>query len=1057
VNGGGKLKLELMTPAYHTLSQTHFSISGVVFMPLKTRCILLALVLSIGACKEKSSTEQPAFTAEQSLAAMQFSEDFHAEVFLKEPQVMSPVEMVFDEDGRIYVAEMLDYPDDPPPGKPARSRIRLLEDADGDGKYEKATIFADQVLEVSGILPWKGGLFVTSAPDILYMKDNDGDGKADVRKVWYTGFPKVNPEARITNLRLGLDNWIYASNHGREGTITSPEFPNMKPLLVRGADFRFNPLSGQAEATSGVAQFGLTFDEWGNRFITENTIHLRHVVLPMNCIARAPLLEVAAYSYDISDHGKPSSQMFPLTGPQEWRKQRTELRQKRYDENGLNRKEIVAGYFTAASGSMFYNGDAWPEEYKQSIFTGDVSGNLIHRDVITLDGVTFKASRAKNETEFIASKDQWFRPCNFANAPDGNLYVMDVYRLFIETPESIPEEIKKGMDFYAGDTMGRIYKIVANKPQTQRNLKPNLSKATTEELVKLLEHPNGWHRTTAQRLLIERQDKAAVSSLKEMAEKSQSATGRLHALWTLAGLNALEESLVVKAMKDSDAHLREHALRMAENVCQNLSHHRDTEAAQRFTEEATTTSLRTSASPLRLCGEIESAILAMTKEQDTRVQFQLALTLGHLKDKRAFDALVKIASERSNDQWFRLAVLSSVADSASQFFAALRAKHPSFENKEMIAQLGSLIGAQHEAAEMTSFVKGLNRLKEPEAGLNGLAKGLQLSGVKNLQAPSIEVALTPYLNHTNEAVSKAAWDTARFFELKGLIDKAIADLAKADLDPKKKVSAIRALRGGQFAAVVPVLQKVLASGDAGEVKAAAVESLSSFDDASVASSLLDAWASYTPDVRAKVLEALLSEKERMKVLLKAIEENKVEKNTLGEEMRARLYEHPEKEVAERARAVFKGSGDDRGAAVANYKDVLKLNGDQARGKPVFEQHCAKCHLPQKGGRIGADLSGVNNKTKDELLTSILNPSYAIEPRFVNYIVTTNDGRIRNGVLANETPGAITLRGLDGDTTILRKNIKEMKASQMSLMPGAFEMLIDKQGIADLIAYLRAGL
>jgi putative heme-binding domain-containing protein len=195
----------------------------------------------------------------------------------------------------------------------------------------------------------------------------------------------------------------------------------------------------------------------------------------------------------------------------------------------------------------------------------------------------------------------------------------------------------------------------------------------------------------------------------------------------------------------------------------------------------------------------------------------------------------------------------------------------------------------------------------------------------------------------------------------------------------------------------------------------------------------------------------------MKVLLKAIEENKVEKNTLGEEMRARLYEHPEKEVAERARAVFKGSGDDRGAAVANYKDVLKLNGDQARGKPVFEQHCAKCHLPQKGGRIGADLSGVNNKTKDELLTSILNPSYAIEPRFVNYIVTTNDGRIRNGVLANETPGAITLRGLDGDTTILRKNIKEMKASQMSLMPGAFEMLIDKQGIADLIAYLRAGL
>ena len=987
---------------------------------------LIFITLSIASCTNKSSSEQPAYTAEQSLAAMQFSEDFHAEIFLQEPQVMSPVEMVWDEDGRIYVAEMLDYPDDPPPGQPARSRIRLLEDVDGDGKYEKATMFAENVLQVASILPWKGGIFVAAAPDILWMKDDNGDGKADTKKVLYTGFPKVNPEHRITNLRYGLDNWIYAANHGNDGKITAPDQPNHPPVLIRGTDFRFNPVTGEFGTTSGPAQFGSSFDEWGNQFNCNNTQHIRHVILPMHYMARAPLLEIPAYQQDISDHGQPSSPMYPLTGPQEWRKQRTELRQKRYDEQGLNRKEQVAGYFTGASGVTVYTGDAWPAEYRNNVFVGDVSANLIHRDVITPDGVSFKASRSKDQTEFIASKDQWFRPCNFANAPDGNLYVMDIYRLFIETPESIPEEIKKGMDFYAGDKMGRIYKIVHNKAQAKRDLKPNLSKATTEELVKLLEHPNGWHRTTAQRLLIERQDKAAVAALIEIAEKSQSATGRLHALWTLAGLNELQESLALKALKDTDAHIREHALRMVEKSI-----------AQ--------------APPL------QETALAMTKEQDARVQHQLAFTLGNIKDKRAFDALVKMASERSNDQWFRLAILSSVADSASPFFAALRAKHPNFDNKEMIAQLGSLIGAKHDAAEMTSFVKGLNGLKEPEAGLNGLAKGLQLAGVKNLQAPSIEVALTPYLNNSNEAVSKAAWDTARFFELKGLIDKALADLAKADLDPKKKVAAIRALRGGQFAAVAPVLQKVLASGDAGEVKAAAVESLSSFDDASVASSLLAGWASYTPDVRTKVLDAMLSEKERMKVLLKAIEANQVEKTAFGEEMRARLYEHPEKEVVERAKAVFKGSGDDRGAAVANYKDVLKLNGEQARGKPIFEQHCAKCHLPQKGGRIGADLSGVNNKTKEELLTSILNPGYAIEPRFVNYIVTTNDGRIRNGILANETPGAITLRGLDGDTTILRKNIKEMKASQMSLMPGAFEMLIDKQGMADLIAYLRAGL
>ena len=633
-----------------------------------TKRIGLVILLAATACTNKSSSEQPAFTAEQSLAAMQFSEDFHAEVFLKEPNVMSPVEMVWDEDGRIYVAEMLDYPDDPPPGKPARSRIRLLEDVDGDGKYEKATIFAEQVLQVASILPWKGGIFVASAPDILWMKDDNGDGVADTKKVLYTGFPKVNPEHRITNLRYGLDNWIYAANHGNDGKITAPDQPNHPPLLIRGADFRFNPVTGEFETTSGPAQFGSSFDEWGNQFNCNNTQHIRHVILPMRYMARSPLLEIPAYQQDISDHGQPSSPMFPLTGPQEWRKQRTELRQKRYDEQGLNRKEQLSGYFTGASGVTAYTGDAWPTEYRNNVFVADVSANLIHRDVITPDGVSFKASRSKDETEFMASKDQWFRPCNFANAPDGNLYLMDVYRLFIETPESIPEEIKKGMDFYAGDTMGRIYKIVANKSQTQRNLKPNLSKATTEELVKLLEHPNGWHRTTAQRLLTERQDKAAAPLLIEMAEKSQSATGRLHAFWTLAGLNALEESLVVQALQSSDEHLRENALRMAEAVCQNFSHRRDAETAQSFAEKSTSNSLRNSANPPRLCGKIESAILALTNDKAPRVQFQLALTLGNLNDKRAFAALVNMASERSNDQWFRLAILSSVADSAAPFF-----------------------------------------------------------------------------------------------------------------------------------------------------------------------------------------------------------------------------------------------------------------------------------------------------------------------------------------------------------------------------------------------------
>src|SRR5437879_155268 len=226
------------------------------------RCWIVTLVLVVAGCGRKGSGSGPRSPQEE-VKSFHLNDDFNIEVFVSEPNVMSPVEMIFDENGRIYVAEMLDYPTDPPPGKPVRSRIRLLEDTDGDGKVDRNAIFADNVLDVSGLMAWKGGLIVTSAPDILFMKDTDGDGKADIREVLYTGFPKVDAEYRITNPRLGIDNWIYCSNFGQDGHITSPKHPERPPISVRGADFRFRLDRDLSEPTSGSAQIGSTFDVRG--------------------------------------------------------------------------------------------------------------------------------------------------------------------------------------------------------------------------------------------------------------------------------------------------------------------------------------------------------------------------------------------------------------------------------------------------------------------------------------------------------------------------------------------------------------------------------------------------------------------------------------------------------------------------------------------------------------------------------------------------------------------------------------------------------------------------
>ena len=608
---------------------------------------LCACALALAGCSRKAP-HAPALSPQAAIESFRLSEDFRIELFVAEPYVVDPVEMVFDENGRVYVAEMRDYPDDPPPGKPARSRIRLLEDTDGDGRIDRSVIFAEQVLEVSGLFPWKGGLLVTTAPDIVYMKDTDGDGKADVRKVLYTCFPKVNPEGRITNLRLRVDNWIYAANNGADGRITSPDHPERPAILVRGADFRFRPDTGQAEPASGPTQFGMGLDDWGNRFLTQNTIHIRHAVIPYQYLSRAPMLEVGPLSRDISDHGRPDVRVFPLTKPQAWREQRTAIRQQRYTENQLNRVELVGGYFTAASGGTVYTGDAFPAEYVGNVFTRDVNGNMIHRDILTPDGVSFSARRAKDNVEFLASTDSWFRPCNFANAPDGNLYFTDIYREFIETPESIPEAIKKDMDFWNGDTLGRIYRIVPNQPRRKGNLKPALGGATVEELVRELGNPNGWRRQTAQRLLLERRDASAAAPLRALAAAGANPLARMHALWLLDGLGSLDAALVAQALKDPDARVREHALRMAEAFPRLLD-----------------------------------AVLPLAKDEAPRVQFQCAFTVGAWtgKDARVLGALADLAARRPEDELFHTAILTSAAGSSSDLYQILHARRQPIDPK----------------------------------------------------------------------------------------------------------------------------------------------------------------------------------------------------------------------------------------------------------------------------------------------------------------------------------------------------------------------------------------
>jgi putative membrane-bound dehydrogenase-like protein len=466
-------------------------------------------ILLLVAAQEKRGPLPPA----EAVGTFRVPSGFRVELVASEPQVVSPVALAFDEDGRLYVAEMRDYPLGTPSGT-----IRLLEDTDGDGRMDRSTVFAENVPFPSGLLCWKGGVFATCAYEVLYLKDTDGDGKADERRTVFGGFGRQNAQHVVNGLQFGIDNWIYGSNGLSGGTVGG--------VTLRHSDFRFTPDLRSFEPVSGNSQFGNTFDDWGRRFIVRHDSHIVHPVLPQRALLRQPHVAFPAVEEAISDHGA-----IPRLHP-------------------VSPRDTVFTTDTDSSCAVtIYRGGAFPPEYSGSSFVCEPVMNLVHRDVLRPRGASFTASRAEPDRDFFASTDPWSRPVNLCNGPDGALYVCDMYRAVIEHPDYIPKDIQKKLDMAAGKDCGRVYRIVHESAPASR--RPTLSRASAAELVA--------------ELLIERQGRAAVEPLRRLATSSTSPLGRLHALWTLEGLSALSEEEILRALKDAHAGLREHAIRLAES------------------------------------------------------------------------------------------------------------------------------------------------------------------------------------------------------------------------------------------------------------------------------------------------------------------------------------------------------------------------------------------------------------------------------------------------------------------------------------------------------------
>jgi putative membrane-bound dehydrogenase-like protein len=389
-------------------------------------------LFGVAASQETSGPLSP----KEALKTFTLAKGFRIDLVAAEPDLLDPVAMAFDEDGRIYVAEMIDYPLGPPAG-----RIMRFERAARPSSPRRSRIRPASC-------PGAGASGHRRA-DILFLKDTDGDGKADVREVVFTGFVEGNQQHRVNGLQFGLDNWIIGTNGDSGGSIRRGNVDGPK-ISISGRDYRFRPDYSGFEGVAGRGQFSNTFDDWGNRFINDNSNHIRHPVLPLQVLARNPNLAVAAVEEGISDHGG-SSQVYPTSKLQE-----------------RPNDHFAAGRFTSACSVTIYRGAAFGPEFQGNAFTCEPVHNLVHRDIVVPKGASFVAKRGEEKSEFLSSTDNWCRPVNLCGGPDGALYVLDMYRAVIEHPQWIPLEMQKRVDLRAGSDKGRLYRVDAGRVETGR-------------------------------------------------------------------------------------------------------------------------------------------------------------------------------------------------------------------------------------------------------------------------------------------------------------------------------------------------------------------------------------------------------------------------------------------------------------------------------------------------------------------------------------------------------------------------------------------------------------
>lgn len=961
-------------------------------------------------------------TPEASCRSIEVAPEFQVELVAAEPLVQDPVAIDWGADGRLWVVEMGDYPLGVDGKGAPGGRVRILEDSTGDGRYDRSSLFAEGLNFPTDLMVWRKGVLITAAPHVWYLEDTDGDGRADLRESWFTGFGEGNQQHRVNGLRWGLDNWVYLANGDSGGKIRSVK--TGETVDIQGRDLRIKPETGRIEATTGQTQHGRCCDSWGNWWGSSNSVPFMQYVLDEHYLQRNPFVTSPSLR-QIDRSGQWG--LFPVS---------------RILSHYSGYQSPAAGQpsqFTSACGTMIYRDNFLGESLTGNLFVSEPVHNLIHRRVVNGNGIRKNTRKPPSEarTEFLRSNDSWFRPTTLRTGPDGCLWITDMYRPVIEHPEWIDDVVEKRLNLREGHKLGRIYRIV---PQ-QQNPKPisDMTKYSVRQLIDQLGDSNGTKRDIAHRLLLWQKDSAVDDGLANTFTTSQIPCQRLAALCVLAGREKVSTEQILKGLLDSHPAIRRHSVRIAEQFfnSEGIIKNGDDDRVLRSHESAGSKNLELIVKAMARLEEVE---------QEPQVILQLACSLGEMDHPIARNTMGKIIAKHHGDTHVVAAALSSIQSRIAEVLAGIIQTEGRFETKNLPLQ--SLVRTSLGLGELDSVV--------------GILALLMRDGAREYEVWQINglADIDQVLRKAGQSLDLLTIDDQKRQWISDLKKYARDCLIDPETPRKFKAAALNLLScDPDFAANdISLAMSLLSPQTPRDLQQSVLQGVGRLDETKALEKVLSGWPQYGPLTRDRLVGLYLQRPVSTRVLLESVEQGTIQPSDINLAYSQVLMAHPITDLSARAGELLQRQHNiERQMVIDRYLPVVRRGGISSKGKQHFDKTCSQCHrLAGEGHAVGPNLAALADLSPEFLTTHILDSARSVEDKYQNYIVLMNDGRQFTGLLQQETATSVTLLGQNSEVyALLKKEIEEegFRRSALSMMPQGLETSLDPEALADLVAYV----